>query len=80
MKTFRRVKLPNEIRYNNKIYEVNIKLSALYAMGRRKAIPQEAIEVEVLSSRLRGKTDYYGNEYNPSIFIFTPVNNEKQES
>ncbi len=73
MKTFKRAKLPREVKYNNKMYEVNIKLSSLYAIGRRKTIPKDAIKVDVLSSRLRGKTDYYGNKYTPSTFIFTRI-------
>lgn len=76
MKTFKRTYLPDQIRYNNKVYEVDIELSSLYSMGKINTIPKDAIKIEVLSKNLKGKSDLYGKPYVPTIFIFTTDNSK----
>ena len=73
MKTFKRASLPEQINYNGKVYKVDIELSALYSVGRTNKVPNGAIKVEVLSRRLKNRTDIYNRPYKPSIFIFTPI-------
>lgn len=77
MKTFKRVSLPQQIKYNGKVYKVNIELSALYSIGRTNKLPYNAIKVEVLSRKLKSSTDVYNRPYKPSIFIFTPIDSKK---
>lgn len=71
MKTFTRENLPEQIKYNNKVYQFNAELSGKYAMDKSTLLPFDAIKVTVLNRRLRGKTDLYGKDYIPSDFIFT---------
>lgn len=73
MKKFSRTSLPEVIRYNNKTYKVNISLSTDYMLKHNPVLPKDAIIVEVLSRRLRGKIDFHGKPYTPSSFIFTVV-------
>lgn len=75
MKTFNRTSLPEVIIYNKKTYKLNIGLSAEnHCMG-GKNIPN-AVQVAVLSRRLRKRTGIDGKPYTPSIFIFTLVEPE----
>ena len=71
MKTITRANLPEQVKYNNKVYQFNGELSGEYSVNKLTALPNDAIKVAVLSRRLRGKTDLHGNFYKPSIFIFT---------
>lgn len=77
MKTFKRVSLPEQIKYNGKVYKVDIELSALYSIGRTNKLPYDAIKVEVLSRKLKSSTDVYNRPYQPSIFILTPIDSKK---
>lgn len=80
MKTFKRTSLPESITYNGEIYTQNARISGSMIASCTK--PEKVIEalrttgrkgvvVEVLSSRLKGKTDWHGKPYRPSQFIFT---------
>lgn len=44
MKTFKRASLPEQINYNGKVYKVDIRLSALYSIGRTNRLPNGAIK------------------------------------
>lgn len=70
MKTFKRASLPEQMNYNGKVYKVDIRLSALYSIGRTNKLPNDAIKIEVLSQRLKQSTDIYNRPYKTSIFIF----------
>lgn len=71
MKTFKRTSLPDQICYNNKVYQMDAELSVLYSIGKATKIPQDAIKLEVLSRNLKRKSNLYGKPYEPTIFIFT---------
>lgn len=71
--TFKRASLPTSIKYNNVTYAINHEYSSLYGMG--KSFPScDHICVHVLSTRAKGKRDYHGNLYQPTKWIFTPIN------
>lgn len=59
MRTIRRTFLPDKINYNNKVYV-------------RGGRTEKSIRVEVLSRRLRGVTDLYGNLYTPTVWYYNP--------
>lgn len=71
MKTITRANLPQQVMYNNKVYQFNAELSGKYSVNKLTALPNDAIKVAVLSRRLRGIIDLHGNYYKPSVFIFT---------
>jgi len=73
MKTFSKYELPDVIFYNKKTYKVNVSLSSDYMLGNKPELPKGAILVNVLSKRLRGKTDIFRQPYTPTPFIFTIV-------
>jgi len=62
MKTFNRASLPEEIRYNGKVYKYAAK------QGTR------SIRVLVMATRLRGRLDLHGKPYQPNEFFFDPDN------
>lgn len=83
MKTFKRTSLPEEIKYNGETYRQNSTITGgMMASNTRpekvidalKSTGKKGILVEVLSSKLKGKTDLHGQPYRASKFIFT---NEK---
>ena len=77
MKTFKRANLPEQINDKSKVYKVDIRLSALYSIGRTNKLPNDAIIVKVLSRKLKSSTDIYNRPYKPSIFVFPPVEPQK---
>lgn len=66
MKTFNRTYLPEQIKYNGKIYKV---------CGNPTLTRPEKnfIKVLVLSRNLKGRTDLYGNLYKPTEWYFKPI-------
>lgn len=80
MKTFNKTSLVERINYNGKTHKPNANITATFAANRR-SLPniletlnvggQKAILVQVLSGSLRGKTDLFGNPYQPTIWIYT---------
>lgn len=74
MKTFVRANMPDEIKYNNKIYKASASLSVIYEIKSRALINKDVIRVEVLPSRLKNKTDLFGRYYRPSVWIYEKVN------
>lgn len=71
MKTITRANLPEQVKYNNKVYQFNAELSGKYSLNKSTVLPDNAIKVAVLSRRLKGKTDLHGKSYKPCMFIFT---------
>jgi len=65
MKTFKRANLPQEIKYNGKLYVLNAKITT-----ESQAKAQKCICIKVLSDRLRGKKDLHGKFYKSSVFYF----------
>lgn len=61
MKTFHRVNLPKEIKYNGKTYRYN-----------SEGKTEKSVRVLVLSTRLKGKLDLHGKPYQPNEFFFNP--------
>jgi len=73
-RTFKRASLPTVIKYNNVEYGMNAEYSSLYGQG--KLFPTcNHIRVHVLSTHAKGKRDLHGNLYQPTKWIFTPINN-----
>ena len=60
MKTIKRTHLPDSITYNKKTYK-------------RGARTEKSIRVEVLSTRLKYRTDLHGHPYSPTVWYFNPV-------
>ncbi|MFT6879126.1 MAG: hypothetical protein ACJARG_000050 [Arcticibacterium sp.] len=80
MKVFKRTYLPESIKYNNEVFWYNGHISgSMKASNTRpnkviealKTTGKKGIVLEVLSSRLKGKTDLRGNYYRPTVHIFT---------
>jgi len=75
MKTFKKTYLPDSIQYNGGEYKLeqgcananSSKNDIMDLMCQNKS----CIRVEVLSNKLKGKTDFFGQPYKPSIWIFT---------
>ncbi len=65
MVTFRRANMPENFifKYNNKVY----------SFDGTNTKTDKSICIEVLSSRLKGKTDLHGQPYKPSKFYFNPI-------
>ena len=83
MKQYNRTYLPDEILYNGETYKVNPAISGAMHSNNTplKTIDttlrkegKKAICVNVLSKNLRGRTDLHGKPYQPSKWIFTPIN------
>lgn len=79
MKTFKRTFVPDQIKYNGKIYKVNVTISAGMQLSRTdpkkvitatKSTGKSAILVQVLNSNLKGIRDLHGNFYQPTNWIF----------
>lgn len=67
MKTIKRFSFQSEIIYNGKKYYWNCISSA---QGQANA-QTDILTVEVYNKRLEGKTDLYGNKYQPSKFFYS---------
>ena len=65
MKTFFRRSLPEEIKYNNKVW---VYAPAVSATGKKPAEP--FVVVEVLQRSLEGVRDLHGNFYKPRKHYF----------
>jgi hypothetical protein len=84
MKTFKKTYLPDQIEINGTILKMYAAASALANMNARyraeelKAQGLTVCIVEVLSNKLKGKPDLYGNPYKPSIFIFADLYTPEQ--
>lgn len=72
MPTFHRASLPKSIKYNGKEYVKNALYSSLYSEGKLFAVTQH-IKVHVLSRRLKNKLNFHGKPYQPTKWIFTPI-------
>jgi len=83
MKILNRSYLPKAIIYNGNIYTCNYAASSdielrnktdYYIKNEAEKITgsKKILLVNVLSRKLKGKTDLYGNLYKPSKWIFTP--------
>lgn len=80
MKTYNKTSLVEHINYNGHTYTPNAHITATFSAN-RSSLPnilkdlneggQKAILVQVLSRNLRGKTDLYGNPYQPTLWIYT---------
>jgi hypothetical protein len=78
MKTFNRSYLPETIKYNKKTFVKfgnkdsfkNSKLTFEQFVINFKAMSKQIIIVNVLSRRLKGKTDLYGKPYQPSEWLY----------
>ena len=80
MKILKRTSLPESIKYNGETYFHNVAISASMNISRThpkkviealKSTGKKGVLVEVLSTRLKGKTDLYGNLYQPTKSIYT---------
>lgn len=80
MKTFNKTFLPEEIIYNGDKYVLNSQISSAMNLNRTnpktivetlKKQDRKAVLVQVLSNKLKGKSDLYGNTYKPTQWIFT---------
>lgn len=80
MKTFRRTHRPEQIKYNGEIYTPNATISGAMTTSNTRpenvaqavrSTGKKAILVEVLSTRLKGKTDLHGKPYQPTKHIYT---------
>jgi len=67
--------LPDTVTNNGKVYEFNAYQSGLYNAAKKHvkepAMKDTVVIVSVLSKNLAGKTDLYGNYYQPIDYIFT---------
>lgn len=70
MKTIKRFSFQSEIVYNSKIYYWNPVSSA---QGKPNS-QTDVLCVEVYNRKLKGKTDLYGNLYQPSKFFYSLTN------
>ena len=61
MKTFNRTSLPEQIKYNGKVY----------VRGERT---DKSIRVLVLQTRLKGRTDLWGHPYRPTEWYYNKIN------
>lgn len=80
MKTFNKSFLPDEVIYNGEKYVLNSQISSAMSLSRTnpktiienlKKQGKKGVLVQVLSNKLKGKSDLYGNEYKPTKWIFT---------
>lgn len=72
MKIFNRSNLPAEIKYNNRIYKVDMELTAAF---KDTNLPlHRCIRVNVLSTRLKNAVDIHNKPYQASKWIFKPIN------
>ena len=79
MKTFKRSSLPENIKYNGKILKFDSVNSGIanagklhsYIINELKRAKKTVCIVEVLNTRLKGKTDLHGRPYTSNRFIFT---------
>lgn len=81
MKTFSRTHLPEVVKYNGEEYRNDAYSSGALSAGSirklstivsyNKLLGKKTILVEVLSSRLKGKTDAHNRPYKPTKWVFT---------
>lgn len=84
MKTFNKDYLPETISYNNETYYNNTDVKYTLEIGKElsdtkletintnlKKEGRKMVIVKVLSKNLRGKTDFHGQLYKPTVWIFT---------
>ena len=82
MKTFDRANMPETIKYNNKVYYylsgAHEKKNVIAAFCKSEGL--KMIGVNILSARLKHRTDLHNQPYRPSQFIFTsPQSTETQK-
>ena len=66
MKQFNRASLPDQIKYNKKVYV-------------RGEKTYKSIQVNVLSTNLKHRVDLHGKAYKPSVFYYNPLDLEKSK-
>jgi hypothetical protein len=67
MKTFNRSSLPEQIKYNGKVYK---RIQRGITDGPKDLTGRKLIRVKVLSTKLKGKLDLHNRPYNPTTWIF----------
>lgn len=77
MKIYNKTSLPEKIDYNGKEYKCDMNLSADVTSIKSPKLTElkikkvDFIVVTVLSARLRGKLDLWGQPYKPTTWVFT---------
>lgn len=77
MKIFNRTYLPETITYNGSVYKMEQSSanenSSRYDVMDLMCKGKKCIRVNVLSRKLKGKTDFFGQPYRPTTWIFTNI-------
>ncbi len=78
MKTFNKTSLPEQINHNGKIYKRDTNLSLININSSLNSYLKtcdinglNVVQCNVLSAKLKGKTDLYGKPYQPTTWFFT---------
>lgn len=80
MKTYNKISLPDSILYKGETYTINIEISAVKTLSNTpvkavndalKSTGKKGILVKCMHKSLKGKTDFHGNPYKPSEWIYT---------
>jgi hypothetical protein len=70
MKTFNRTSLPEYIKYNNKYYYSNMERTRQYEKN-KSFNATNAVLVKVLPQKRKGRKDFHGKLYQPTVWIYT---------
>jgi len=70
MKQYNKTHCPDTITYKGETFTLDIAATNAHKAGER--LPGKChVLVNVLSKNLKGRTDLYGREYKPNVFIYS---------
>lgn len=76
--TLQKTYLPDCIIYRGNEYKLSVDKTYLHR-DHKLSNKKNCIIVNVLSKNLKGKKDFHGNEYNPTIWVFEKISTSQQK-